>query len=144
VAATYENLVLPNLHELELAEWSVGDDPKAHGRIAVATSAAEGATSTVVYLEVDPGDNIPLHTHSAEETIVVLGGAGTVTAGDRQAEARVGDVIVAPAFVRHGWRNDGEETLKFIGVFGTGAVTTTFDEPVAPFGVATFAIPLAG
>jgi len=144
MAATNEKLALPNLHRLELAEWAVGDDPTARGRIAVPTSAAEGATSTVVYIEIDAGYNVPLHTHSAEETIVVLGGSGTVTAGDRQAEATVGDVIVAPAFVRHGWRNDGEETLKFIGVFGTGAVTTTFDEPVAPFGVATFAIPIAG
>jgi mannose-6-phosphate isomerase-like protein (cupin superfamily) len=87
------------------------------------------------------GDD-PLHTHTADENFVVLEGTGIVTAGDRQWEASAGAIAVAPAFARHGWENTGSETLKLVGFFGTNVLINEFDEPVAPFGVATFVTPV--
>jgi quercetin dioxygenase-like cupin family protein len=132
----------PVLDELALADFSVGDDPTAQGRLALPISAATGSPNTVVYLEVDPGKRIPLHTHTADENFVVLQGTGIVTAGDRQWEASAGAIAVAPAFARHGWENTGSETLKLVGFFGTNVLINEFDEPVAPFGVATFVTPV--
>jgi quercetin dioxygenase-like cupin family protein len=131
----------PVFDELELADFSVGDDPTAQGRLAVPVSAATGSPNTVVYLEVDPGKRIPLHTHSADEIFVVLQGTGVVTAGEQQWEASAGAMAVAPAFVKHGWNNTGSETLKLVGFFGANVLIHEFDEPVAPFGVPTFVTP---
>jgi quercetin dioxygenase-like cupin family protein len=92
----------PVLDELELADFAVGDDPRAQARLALPISAATGSPNTVVYLEVDPGKRIATHTHTADEIFIVLQGTGVVTAGDRQWEASAGAIAVAPAFARHG------------------------------------------
>lgn len=131
----------PRLDELELAGFSVGDDPTAQGRLAVPISAASEAPNTVVYLEVDPGKRIPPHTHTADEIFVVLQGAGIVTAGDEQWDASAGAIAVAPAFARHSWENTGSETLKLVGFFGANVLIHEFDDPVAPFGTSTFVTP---
>ncbi len=132
----------PVLDELELADYAVGDDPATQGRLALPISAATGSPNTLVYLEVDPGNRIALHMHTADEIFVVLQGTGIVTAGDEQWEASAGAIAVAPAFARHGWKNTGSETLKIVGFFGANVLINEFDEPVAPFGVARFVTPL--
>jgi quercetin dioxygenase-like cupin family protein len=141
-ATATRELVAPNLGELDLVDFSVSDDAKARGRIALPTSAETGSAGMVVYLEVDPGDHIPPHTHTAEETIVVLQGSGEATAGALHGQVSVGAIVVAPAFARHGFENSGSETLKLVAFFGSGVVITTFDELVAPFGVKTFLAPI--
>jgi quercetin dioxygenase-like cupin family protein len=93
----------PVLGELELAPWSVGDDPTTEGRLALPISAASGSPNTLVYLEIDPGKRIAPHTHTADEVFVVLEGEGIVTAGVEQWEASAGAIAVAPAFARHSW-----------------------------------------
>jgi quercetin dioxygenase-like cupin family protein len=95
-------------------------------------------------LEVDPGKHIPLHTHSAEETVVVLNGSAIATAGDAQGPVSVGSVIVVPAFAKHGFVNTGTETLRLLAFFPAGSVVNWFEEPVAPFGLEAFTIPLVG
>jgi quercetin dioxygenase-like cupin family protein len=132
----------PVLDELELADFAVGDDPTAQGRLALPISAATGSPNTVIYLEVDPGKRIPPHTHTADEVFVVLQGSGLVSAGDQQWEASAGAIAVAPAFARHSWENTGSETLKLVGLFGANVLINEFDEPVAPFGVARFVTPV--
>jgi quercetin dioxygenase-like cupin family protein len=135
-------LSAPSIGELELVPFSVGDDPTAQGRIAVPVSAETGSAGTVVILEVDPGNKIPLHTHTAEETLVVLQGSGEATAGDLRGPVSVGSIIVASAFTPHGFDNTGTETLRLVGFFGTGVFISYFDEPVAPFGTASFVTPV--
>jgi len=141
-ATTTERPAAPMLDELELAEFSVGDDPTAEARLAMPLSAATGSSNTVVYLEVDPGKRIPPHTHTADEVFVVLQGRGIVTAGDEQWEASAGALAVAPAFARHSWENTGPETLKLVGFLGANVLIHEFEEPVAPFGAARFVTPL--
>jgi quercetin dioxygenase-like cupin family protein len=132
----------PKLEEVPLVEFSVGYDPDAVARLGIPISADTGSPNTLVYLEVDPGRRIPLHTHSSEEVFVVLAGEGIVTAGDRQWSASAGAIAVAPAFTPHGWENTGSETLKLAGFFGANALVHEFEAPVSPFGVARFATPI--
>ena len=141
-ATSTSELNAPVLEELELLEWSVGDDPDTGGRFGMATSAETGADSMTIVLEVDPGKHIPLHTHSAEETVIVLNGSAIATAGEAQGPVSVGSVIVVPAFAKHGFENTGTETLRLLGFFPAGAVVNWFDGKVAPFGVEALTLPL--
>jgi len=134
----------PKLQELPLVEFSVGEDPSAVARLALPVSAETESQNTLVYLEVDPGHRIPLHTHSSEEIFVVLAGEGIVTAGEEQWTASAGAIAVAPAFTPHGWENTGTETLKLAGFLGANVLVHEFEEPVAPFGVAKFSTPTLG
>jgi quercetin dioxygenase-like cupin family protein len=140
-SATTELTRAPQLDELELADFAVGADPTAQARLAMPISAATGSPNTVVYLEVDPGKRIPPHTHTADEIFLVLQGEGVVTAGEERWQASAGAIAVAPAFARHGWENTGSETLKLVGFLGANVLIHEFDEPVAPFGAATFVTP---
>jgi quercetin dioxygenase-like cupin family protein len=143
-ATTPELLRALSVEELELATFSVGDDPTAEARLGVPISAATGSPNSLVYLEVDPGKQIPLHTHTADEVFVVLEGEGIVTSGDRQWSASAGSIAVAPAFEQHGWENTGAETLRVVGFFGANVLVTEFEAPVAPFGVVSFVTPVGG
>lgn len=134
----------PVLEELELADVAVGDDPTAQFRLAMPLSAATGSLHTVVYLEVDPGRQIPPHTHTADEVFIVLQGRGIVTAGDEQWEATAGALAVAPAFALHSWENTGPETLKLAGFLPANVMIHEFGGPVAPFGTSTFVTPVGG
>jgi quercetin dioxygenase-like cupin family protein len=134
----------PVLTDLELVPFAVGDDPTAQARLALPLSAETRSPNTLVYLEVDPGKRIPLHTHNADEVFVVLQGSGVVTAGEERWQASAGAIAVAPAFVEHGWENTGSETLRIAGFFAANVLVTEFEEPVAPFGVASFVTPVAG
>ena len=132
---------IPNLAELELVDFWFASDPSARLRGAFVVSPGEGALNTfVVYLEVDPGNRIPLHAHSAEETVIVLQGAGEATVGTHQVEVRPGAVVVVSAFARHGFTSAGPDTLELVGFFG-GSVVNYFDEPVMPLGVKSFSNP---
>ena len=141
-SATAELVSAPRLEELELAPFSVGDDPTSQARLGLPISAATGSPNTLVYLEVDPGKRIPSHTHSSEEVFVVLEGTGIVTAGDEQWSASAGAIAVAPAFTSHSWENTGSETLRIVGFFGANVLVTDFEQAVAPFGVARFVTPV--
>ena len=89
-----------NLREIEPAPFSVGSDPTAKGRIGLPVCADNRALTTVVYLEVDPGDHIPLHTHSAEETLVFLEGTGHATAGSVEVDVSAGSIVVVLRLAR--------------------------------------------
>ena len=137
-ATSTSELNAPVLEELELLEWSVGDDPDTGGRFGMATSAETGADSMTIVLEVDPGKHIPLHTHSAQAQL-----AEEVRRSTRsQGPVSVGSVIVVPAFAKHGFENTGTETLRLLGFFPAGAVVNWFDGKVAPFGVEALTLPL--
>ena len=133
-----------DLSELQMLGWSVGDDPDVGGRIATVTSAETGADSMTIVLEADPGKRIPLHTHSAEETVIVLNGSAIATAGDAQGPVSAGSVIVVPAFAKHGFENTGTDTLRLLAFFPAGAVISWFEGPVAPFGLDAFTLPFVG
>lgn len=143
-ATTPDLAQAPVLDELELADVAVGDDPTAQFRLAMPLSAATGSRNTVVYLEVDPGKEIPPHTHTADEIFVVLQGRGIVTAGEEQWEASAGAIAVAPAFTSHAWANTGSETLKLAGFLDANVLIHEFEGPVAPFGTSTFVTPAGG
>jgi quercetin dioxygenase-like cupin family protein len=57
----------------------------------------------------------------------VLAGRAEVTAGGESALLEVGDTVVIPAEVWHGFTNAGDETLHVCAVFPVAAPTVVYE-----------------
>ena len=119
----------------EFADAWIEGDTSARWRSASGHGASVGAKSSgSSFLEVDAGHRLPRHTDSAEETIVVLAGAGKVTVAGESADLGPGAIAVVPAGASHEVHNTGEETLRFLALYASADVTTTYESPVQPDG----------
>jgi quercetin dioxygenase-like cupin family protein len=119
----------------ELSEAWIEGDATARWRSASGHGADDGArASGSSVLEVEPGCRLPRHTDSAEETIVVVAGTAAVSVGEETADVPAGGVALVPECVPHEVRNAGSETLRFVAVYASTDVTTTYEDDVQPDG----------
>jgi quercetin dioxygenase-like cupin family protein len=118
-------------------------------RVSFPVHSATGTASTATVLfELDPGAELPVHTDSAEELLIVVQGTAEARVGD--AVGRIGrhELAVVPAMAPHGLRNVGDDLLRVLGTFSSSTVVSTFEQPVEPGGPQVLVIgspvPLAG
>ena len=124
--------------DLDLAEVHIESDPRRRVFPAFPINCFTGAEHTaVVYFEVQPGDYLPTHTDSAEEILYIVAGEGEAEIGDERGRVRAGDLAVIPAMAPHGVVNTGDEPLRVVGFFCEREITSTFEAPLQPVGVAT-------
>jgi quercetin dioxygenase-like cupin family protein len=68
---------------------------------------------------LDPGQEQLLHVHEeSDKVVVVMAGRVLARVGDEQAEAAQYDAVLAPAGVKHGFKNLGPDPavlLVFVG-----------------------------
>ena len=62
------------------------------------------------------GKGPDLHVHPYPEAFVVETGTARFTAGDEQITVGGGNVVVVPAETVHGFKNDGDDTLRVVSV----------------------------
>lgn len=110
-------------------------------RVGFPIHSATGTASTATVLfELDPGAELPMHTDSAEELLIVVQGIGEATVGDDVARIEKHQVAVVPSMAPHGIRNVGDEPLRVFGTFSSSTVVSTFEEPFVPGGPQLFVI----
>ena len=63
---------------------------------------------------MNPGAELPIHTHRVEEAMVITRGTITVVLGNDTYTLNSGDVILAPAGVQHTLANHSEEPAGFL------------------------------
>ena len=125
-------------HALELNRAGIASDASAQVNVEFPISNATGAEhSSVVYLEIAPGDRLPSHTDSAEEILYIVAGEAEATVGDEVGLVSAGDLALVPAMAPHALRNVGSDTVKVVGFFAGETVTSTFEEPLLPAGSET-------
>jgi quercetin dioxygenase-like cupin family protein len=95
-------------------------------------SATGAASSAAVLFELDPGAELPMHTDSAEELLLVVSGVGEARIGDEVARIEKHEAALVPAMAPHGLRNIGSEPLRVFGTFSSSTVVATFEEPQGP------------
>jgi quercetin dioxygenase-like cupin family protein len=66
------------------------------------------------FFEMKPGGYSPFHSHSWEHEVFILKGEGIVVSGEGERKFRAGDVIFIPPNEKHQFKNNGEETVKFL------------------------------
>ena len=115
----------------ELSESWLEDDDTARWRTA---SGHAGAASGSSLLEVEPGNRLPRHTDTGEESIVVVSGRARVTVGEESEEVDAGGLALVPECVPHEVESVGVEPLRFLALYASADVTTTYEQPVQPAG----------
>ena len=120
-------------NELELLELWQESDPTMGIKVNFPIDARTGAASSAAaYFEVEPGQHIGRHTHSAEEILLILEGEAEAVVGDERGRLSKEEMAVVPATAPHNLYNVGEVTLRVVGFFSSAAVVTIFDDPLAP------------
>ncbi len=133
-----------DLANLELMEGWYENDPAMRIKVNFPFFAATGnKDSATVYFEIEPDRYLGEHTDSAEEILLILAGTVEAVVGDERGELRAGQAAVVPAMVPHRVRNIGGETARCVGFFSSASVTSTFDQPMMPFGQSAVGTPPA-
>lgn len=89
----------------------------------------------VVYFEIEAGNELGTHKDSPEELIICLEGAEIQAwAGDAEGTIDAGDLAVIPPLAPHGFRNNGDVTARFLGVFSDSTNIGEFEKELEPFG----------
>ena len=126
-------MVTFNVSELDLVEGWASDDDTVRARFGVPITAATGAASTsVIYFEVDPGNRLSPHSHTAEEVLFVLEGTAEAIVGETTLKLCAGGLTVIPANVVHNVANAGADTLRAIGFLSSAATINTYEHLIMP------------
>jgi len=89
----------------------------------------------VVYFEIEPEKELGTHKDSPEELIICLEGDRIEDwAGDATGEIGAGDLAVIPPMAPHGFRNTGDVTARFLGIFSDSTTVSEFEEELQPLG----------
>jgi quercetin dioxygenase-like cupin family protein len=104
-------------------------------RVSFPVHSATGTASTATVLfELDPGAELPVHTDSAEELLIVVQGTAEARVGDEIGRIGKHEVALVPPMAPHGLRNIGEDVLRVLGTFSSSTVVSTFEQPFEPGG----------
>jgi quercetin dioxygenase-like cupin family protein len=120
---------------MDLLEGQFDGDPSVHFRANFALHGGLGAQdSSVVIIELAPGNALGEHTDSSEEVLLVLEGTVEFRIGDSASTASKGTLAVVPPMAPHSIRNTGDRTARVLGFFPSPTVVATFVEPIQPLG----------
>lgn len=94
----------------------------------------ENEASSLVYFELEPGNELVRHTDSAEELLFIVQGRLEVSVGDETGIVEGPSFALVPAMAPHGVRNIGTETAKVAGFFAARHIVSHFDRVWQPIG----------
>ncbi len=103
----------------ETLTWTPHPNPNHVGvTMQTPVDAQTNPLATVHRVRITPGGAIVphIHEHSAE-TFVIVAGHALCTMGDATSEFQPGSTGYAPAGIRHGLKNIGEDTVELVTVF---------------------------
>ena len=103
---------MPIIRNIDI-KFAPGVVENTRRRILVNPDKGSGAI-TLGESIMNPGTELPMHTHRIEETMVITKGAATVVLGNETYTLEPGDVILAPAGVKHMLANNGSEPMGFL------------------------------
>ncbi len=97
-----------------IKELTFQPHPKFPGvKIAFIVTKEKHPELSITLLEIDPGVEIPRHTHEKEvDTILVLEGEGEVFLEGKWQKIKTEDTIVITPKLEHGLKNTGKKSLK--------------------------------
>ncbi len=89
-------------------------------------SDAGSVSVAMSVLTLEPGAELPAHTHPSEESFFVLEGQGKVIVDGRATPIGAQMALLASTGDVHGFVNDSDRPLKILCVFPVGKPESTF------------------
>jgi len=83
-----------------------------------------GSDSSVIIVNLPPGEGPALHRHPYSETLVVLEGRVLLQIDDKKTEASAGSLVVIPANAIHGFKSLGPGRLKQVDIHASDRFVT--------------------
>jgi quercetin dioxygenase-like cupin family protein len=81
---------------------------------------ASGSDAMTILVNVfTRGEEVPEHTHEAEEVLLLTAGECTVTVDGRPDIARAGDAVIITPGTRHAIKHDGDQPCQVIAVLAS-------------------------
>lgn len=123
-----------DLNNLDLNEFIARDNPGQRCKATFPMFAAHGTKdSATVYFEIDSGEELGMHTDSAEELLLIIEGSIEAIVGDEKGEASEGTLLLVPKMAPHNFRNIGDGKAKVLGFFGgANNIVATFENTWLP------------
>lgn len=121
------------LNELPLRTTWTDNEPKqrAHSTFPFLL-AQENENVSMVYFELNPGDQLGTHTDSAEEVLFIFEGKVEVTVGDESVVVEAPALALVPTMVPHNLDNVGDSRAKVTGFFPSRHLVATFENAWLP------------
>lgn len=124
-----------NLNNLPLKETYVDDNPSQHAYSTFPfLGASENQNTSLVYFELNPGEELGAHTDSAEEVLFIFEGRVEVIIGDEKAVVEAPSLALVPTLELHNLRNVGDVRAKVAGFFPNRYLVATFENEWQPDG----------
>ena len=96
-------------------------------RLTLIDASAGAGYLTVGELIIAPGKKIPMHIHQThEEGIYIMEGPLNYVLGDETGVVNAGDVVLAPAMIKHELSNAGTDPKRIMFIFPTTNVQREF------------------
>ena len=77
-------------------------------------------------LTLAPGSSVRTHIHPTEEAMVILDGELEAILGDERIAVTVGQTVLAPPGVKHGFVNRSAAPARLMAIFPTNKIERTF------------------
>ena len=81
---------------------------------------------SIFVTEFARGQGPGLHVHPYPEVFVVESGTARFTAGDEELIVTGGHIVVVPEETPHGFKGEGEDTLRVVSVHPSGRIQQTW------------------
>jgi quercetin dioxygenase-like cupin family protein len=138
-----ETMISISLDELEMLNaWQAEGDKSRWCVQFPLMDSEEVSTLGAVYVELEPGESLPLHTDSRDEIVVLLSGTVEARIGDAIKEISANSMAFIPSMEPHTFRNVGLDVARVLGLFGGVDVVSTFEHDVMPIGKRVLGAPV--
>lgn len=129
-------MIVSDLNQIELIDFQAQNTPGQRCRATFPLLGAHGSVDlATVYFELAPGDELGMHTDSAEELLHIIEGEAEVTVGDETGILSGGQLALVPKLAPHNLRNTGNTTVKVLGFFGgANNIESVFEDVWLPIG----------
>jgi mannose-6-phosphate isomerase-like protein (cupin superfamily) len=75
---------------------------------------APGGEMSITWVDVEPGNEQPPHSHTPQQVYVITRGSGRMRVGDEEREVSAGSMVFIPSHAPHGIVNTGNEVLTYV------------------------------
>ena len=75
---------------------------------------APGSEMSITWVDVEPGNEQPHHSHDPQQVYVITRGRGRMKVGEEERDVSAGSMVFIPSNAVHGIVNTGDETLTYV------------------------------